>query len=281
LISEAYRLAYADRAKYMADSDFVFVPVGGLIDKGYLKSRAALINPNKSMGVPQPGTPPGAITARGLDNALDLPSTSHLTIMDRRGNAVSMTTSIENTFGSHQFVRGFLLNNQMTDFSFSPIDTAGNPVANRVEPGKRPRSAMSPTIVFDGARNVRMIIGSPGGSNIIQYVTKTLIGVLDWNFDIQQAINLGNFGAQLTATTVLERATPVAKLQSELEARGHVISVIDQTSGSHGITIQDRSSDRNKRLAGGADPRREGIAKGDSKRFQTSMKQEQEVEEVE
>ncbi|MBI3898394.1 MAG: gamma-glutamyltransferase [Gammaproteobacteria bacterium] len=264
LISEAYRLAYADRAKYMADSDFVVVPVEGLLNKDYLQRRAALIDLNKSMGVPEPGVPPGAMAKNGLDNSRSLPSTSHVSIIDRHGNVVSMTTSIESAFGSHQFVRGFLLNNQLTDFSFTSVDSSGNPIVNRVEPGKRPRSSMAPTIVFDRAGNVRMVIGSPGGSNIIQYVTKTIIGVLDWNLDIQQAINLGNFGAQTTATTVLEQDSPVATLVAELQALGHTVSVTQQNSGLHGITVQNDHSGCVGRLAGGADPRREGVAKGDS-----------------
>jgi gamma-glutamyltranspeptidase/glutathione hydrolase len=266
LISEAYRLAYADRAKYMADSDFVFVPVPGLIDKDYLRSRAALIDLSKSMGAPQPGTPPGAVVALGADDSLDLPGTSHMSIIDRRGNVVSMTTTIESGFGSYQFVRGFLLNNELTDFSFAPNDAAGVPIANRVEPGKRPRSSMSPTIVLDRHGNVKMVIGSPGGSTIIQYVTKTLIGVLDWGLDIQQAINLGNFGAQTTATTTLERGSPVAAadVQAGLRALGHTVAVADQNSGLHGITVQKHGPSK-QRLAGGADPRREGVARGDSR----------------
>ena len=278
LISEAYRLAYADRGKYMADSDFVYVPVDGLIDKNYLKQRAQIIDLTRSMGVPQPGTPPGAQLARGMDNALELPSTSHISIVDRRGNAVSMTTTIETGWGSRQFVRGFLLNNQLTDFSFTATDAQGNPIANRVQPGKRPRSSMAPTIVLDPRNELKMVIGSPGGANIIQYVTKTLIGVLDWNLNIQQAIELGNFGAATSATTTLERGSPVgtAAIADGLRALGHTVNIADQNSGLHGITVQPRAGrgdrsdsddDRRKnrqRLAGGADPRREGVARGDS-----------------
>lgn len=270
LISEAYRLAYADRGKYMADSDFVFVPVAGLIDKNYLKTRAALIDLNKSIGVPTAGVPPGAPVAQGMDRALEVTSTSHMSIVDRRGNAVSMTTTIETGFGSRQFVRGFLLNNELTDFSFVPADENGVPIANRVQPGKRPRSSMSPTLVFDQFGDLRMVIGSPGGSAIIQYVTKTLIGVLDWNLDIQQALELGNFGAQTTATTSLERGSPVAaeSVVEGLRARGHTVAINDQNSGLHGITIARRGGgDPKRRIAGGADPRREGVAKGDSRPF--------------
>jgi gamma-glutamyltranspeptidase/glutathione hydrolase len=266
LISEAYRLAYADRAKYAADSDFIAVPVGGMIDKTYLRGRAALIARSHSMGTPQAGTPPGAMAAGGADNALDIPATSHLSIIDRRGNVVSMTTSIESGFGSHQMVHGFLLNNQLTDFSLSPVDAAGNPIANRVAAGKRPRSSMSPTVVFDVDGRVRMIIGSPGGSNIIQYVTKTLFGVLDWKLDLQQAIDLGNFGAQTSPTTVLEEGNAVALLAEPLAALGHRVAIIAQNSGLHGISLM-AESERGWQLAGAADPRREGVAKGDSDTF--------------
>lgn len=266
LISEAYRLAYADRARYAADSDFVAVPVGGMIDKTYLRGRAALIDRNRSMGTPPAGTPPGTMAASGTDNALDIPATSHLSIIDRRGNVVSMTTTIESGFGSHQMVHGFLLNNQLTDFSLSPVDAAGNPVANRVAAGKRPRSSMSPTLVFDNGGRMRIVIGSPGGSNIIQYVTKALIGVLDWKLDLQQAVDLGNFGAQTSPTTVLEKGSPAALLAQPLAALGHQVAIVDQNSGLHGISVsEERGLER--RLAGAADPRREGVAKGDSDTF--------------
>ncbi len=271
LISEAYRLAYADRAVYMADSDFVSVPVAGLLRPAYLQSRAALINPARSIGVPTAGVPEGVVTAFGKDTALDLPSTSHLSIVDAEGNAVSMTTTIENGFGSLQMVGGFLLNNQLTDFSFAPRDSAGNPVANRVQPGKRPRSSMAPTIVFNDKNEIEIIVGSPGGSNIIQYVTKSIVGVVDWKLNIQQAINLPNFGAQTTATTSLERLTTIADLRAGLEGKGHVVAVADINSGLHGITFNGQRADGSfgafaqavlAKWAGGADPRREGKAAG-------------------
>jgi gamma-glutamyltranspeptidase / glutathione hydrolase len=271
LIAEAQRLAYADRALYMADSDFINVPVAGLLKPTYIKARSALIDPAKSMGVPKVGVPDGLVTAFGVDNSLSLPSTSHLSIIDVDGNAVSMTTTIENGFGSLQMVGGFLLNNQLTDFSFAPKDTAGNDIANRVQPGKRPRSSMSPTIVFNDKNEIEIIVGSPGGSNIIQYVVKSLVGVIDWKLNIQQAINLPNFGAQTSATTSLERLTTAADLKTGLEAKGHTISVVDINSGLHGITFNGRRSDGNfgafsqavdAKWAGGADPRREGIAAG-------------------
>ncbi len=273
LISEAYRLAYADRAKYIADSDFVSVPTAGLIDKAYLKTRSGLIRMERSMGVPSAGTPPGAV-ARGADTSLSLPSTSHMSIIDSFGNAVSMTTTIENGFGSLQMVRGFLLNNQLTDFSFAPTDAAGAPIANAVAPGKRPRSSMSPTIVLNAANQVEAIIGSPGGSNIIQYVVKSVVGLVDWDLNVQQAINLPNFGAQTSATTTLERLTSITGLENDLKARGHTVSIADINSGLHGIVFNGRRAngqagalarDPNEGTwAGGADPRREGVAKGNN-----------------
>jgi gamma-glutamyltranspeptidase / glutathione hydrolase len=275
VISEAYRLAYADRAKYVADSDFVSVPIAGLINPAYLKTRSGVINLDKSMGVPVAGSPPGA-TAFGNDNSLNLPSTSHMSIVDSNGNVVSMTTTIENGFGSLQMVRGFLLNNQLTDFSFTDKDAAGNLIANRVEPGKRPRSSMSPTIVFNKAGQVEAVVGSPGGSNIIQYVTKTIVGVVDWNMDIQQAINLSNFGAQTSATTSLEKGSlaAAATVEAGLKAKGHTVSIADINSGVHGLVQNGFRADGSVGglsrgpafgvWAGGADPRREGTAKGNN-----------------
>jgi gamma-glutamyltranspeptidase/glutathione hydrolase len=274
VISEAYRLAYADRGQYMADADFVSVPLAGLLDRNYLAQRAKLISMTKSMGVPTVGQPPGCCAAavgEGLHHEPE--GTSHMSIVDRDGNAVSMTTTIESGFGSYQMVRGFLLNNQLTDFSFTPTTTAGAPVANRVEAGKRPRSSMAPVLVFDGKMRLDAVVGSPGGSAIIQYVTKTLIGLYDWNLDIQQAINHGNFGAQTTATTQLERGSSVKDLGPALTARGHTVSVVDINSGLHGITFNGVRDDGNRSglaaivlpyagWAGGADPRREGTAAG-------------------
>jgi gamma-glutamyltranspeptidase / glutathione hydrolase len=273
LVSEAYRLAYADRAKYVADSDFVNVPQAGLIDGTYLKARSTIIKMDKSMGAPVAGVPAGAV-AFGNDNSLNLPSTSHMSIVDGSGNVVSMTTTIENGFGSLQMVKGFLLNNQLTDFSFDEKDsTTGALIANRVQPGKRPRSSMSPTIIFNKNNQVEAIVGSPGGSNIIQYVVKTTVGIVDWNMDIQQAINLSNFGAQTSVTTSLEKGSLAVAAEAELKARGHTVSIADINSGVHGIVFSGvRPSDGSVGLlsrnpnagnwAGGADPRREGTAKG-------------------
>ena len=270
LISEAYRLAYADRQKFVGDPDFVSVPVAGLLDAGYLKHRASLIRMDRSMGVPIAGAPAGA-ESRGLDDSPSLPSTSHVSIVDKDGHMVAMTTTIENGFGSLQMVKGFMLNNQLTDFSLSPTDAEGRPVANRVEPGKRPRSSMAPSFVFNADGDVEAVVGSPGGGNIIQYVVKTLVGLVDWKLDIQAAIDLPNFGAQTSATTEVEKGTALATLQPGLVARGHTVAVVDINSGLQGIVFNDlrgttpapfAKAPGQGRWAGGADPRREGTAKG-------------------
>jgi gamma-glutamyltranspeptidase/glutathione hydrolase len=256
LFSEAGRLAYADRGVYMADTDFVPVPTDELIDPEYLQRRAALIDPKRSMGEAKPGQLSSQKTQNwGQDDSREYPSTSHLAIVDRFGNAVSMTTSIEDAFGSRLMVRGFLLNNQLTDFSFSPT-IEGKPVANRVEPGKRPRSSMAPTLVFDRNGKLVMAVGSAGGSRIINYVAKTLVGVLDWKLDSQQAVALPNFGNR-NGPTELEKGTKSEQLKPALEAMGHQVQVVEQTSGSHAIVLT------NQGLVGGADPRREGVAVGD------------------
>ncbi|MHA1571590.1 MAG: gamma-glutamyltransferase, partial [Alphaproteobacteria bacterium] len=185
----------------------------------------------------------------------ELPGTSHISIVDRDGNALSMTTTIESGFGSNLMVRGFLLNNELTDFSFRP-SRDGKDIANRVEPGKRPRSSMAPTIAFDADGELALVVGSPGGSRIIEYVAKTIVAVLDWDMDIQSAINLGHL-TNRNGGTDLEAGTEMAALEAALTARGHSVKVRDLNSGLHGIQV---SADG---LVGGADPRREGIAKGD------------------
>ena len=270
LISEAYRLAYADRAKFVGDPDFLSVPVAGLLDLGYLKQRSTLIRMDKTMGVPVAGNPAGA-EPRGLDDSLSLPSTSHVSIVDRDGNMVAMTTTIESGFGSLQMVKGFILNNQLTDFSLTPMDADGRAVANRVEAGKRPRSSMAPSFVFNANGDVEAVVGSPGGSNIIQYVVKTLVGLVDWKLDIQAAIDLPNFGAQTNATTEVEKGTVLSALQAGLAAKGHTVSVVDINSGLQGIVFNGMrgkapapfaKAPGKGRWAGGADPRREGTAKG-------------------
>ena len=255
-VAEASRLAFADRGKYLADPDFVDVPTAALLDRRYLRQRARLISRTDVMKTAEPGTPPQRRAANpGTGSSYELPSTTHFSVVDSRGNAVSMTSSVENVFGSRLLVRGFLLNNQLTDFSFAP-EVDGAPVANRVQPGKRPRSSMSPIIVLDGQDRFRMAVGSPGGSRIIGYVAKTLIGVIDWRLDIQSAIDLPNVTNRGRATEI-ELREDTADLVADLTAMGHTVRAVPMTSGIHGIE-RDRHG-----LWGGADRRREGIALGD------------------
>ncbi|MFC5705087.1 gamma-glutamyltransferase [Aeromonas eucrenophila] len=255
LYSEAARLAFADRNQYVADGDFVSVPVAGLLDRDYLAERGKLIGP-KSMGLAKPGTPPQSL-ARGRDNTPEHPSTSHVSIVDQHGMAVSMTSSIEDAFGSRLMVNGYLLNNQLTDFSFTSMDAAGLPVANRLEPGKRPRSSMSPLLVFDKRTGaLEMSLGSPGGSAIINYVGKTLLGTQDWGLNLQQAIALPNFGSRNGPTELEQGRTPQVVIQG-LKARGHEVLLNEQTSGLQGV--QRNASG----WFGAADPRREGVARGE------------------
>ena len=254
-IAEAGRLAFADRERYIADPDFISVPVKALLDPRYLRWRGAQIDSRISMGTALPGDPVQMLVGRGKDQAVDLPSTTHLVVVDSRGHGVSMTSTIESEFGSKIFVRGFLLNNQLTDFSLKPNDSEGRPVANRVEAGKRPRSAMAPMVVTKEGR-LFMLAGSPGGSAIINFVAKTLIGVLDWRLDVQQAINLPNIGSR-NRETELERGTSAEFLQQDLRQRGHRVTIQSMPSGLHAIVL-DKDG-----LTGGADPRREGQAAGD------------------
>lgn len=260
LIAEAERLAYADRAQYVADTDFVPVPIKGLIDPTYLASRAALIG-DRSMRQAKPGTPPGIQIAYAPDRSPLRISTSQVVAVDDEGGAVSMTTTVEAAFGSHLMVQGFLLNNQMTDFSFIPEEN-GQKVANRVEPGKRPRSSMAPTLIFDRQNGEFLAtVGSPGGSQIIEYVAKSTIGLLDWNLDPQAAINLPNFGSR-NGPTELEQGQFSTELIQVLKEKGHNVNEIDMTSGTQAI-VRVKDAQGNAALAGGADPRREGQALGD------------------
>ena len=253
LFTQASRLAFADRDMFIADPDFSRLPFAALINQSYLSDRAKLIDAKKDMGSAYAGQPFPLLNV-GSDDAYELPNTSHFSIVDKEGNAVSMTTSIEFAFGSGVFVDGFLLNNQMTDFSLNPYQY-NRPVLNRVEPRKRPRSAMSPTMVFDKNGELVLLLGSPGGSRIINYVAQTLIAVLDWKLDIQQAINLPHI-TNRNDYTALEKDTAAELLAPALRAKGHDVKIIDLNSGLHGIQIQDGL------LIGGADPRREGVAVG-------------------
>ena len=256
LFSEAGRLAYADRDRYVADPDFADVPTAGLINRAYLRGRSELIRPERSMGRAQAGAPPGASLAYAGDEDSEVPATSHLSIVDAGGNAVAMTTTIESQFGARIMVHGFLLNNQMTDFAWLPEDN-GRPVANRIEPGKRPRSSMAPTLVFDNAGKLKLVIGAPGGHAIINFVAKTLIGVLDWQLDIQQAIALPNMGSR-NRNTEIERGSILEGAADALRAMGHEVGLTDFPSGLHGILVTPEG------LMGGSDPRREGEAMGDT-----------------
>lgn len=256
LISEAMRLAYADRNAYVGDPDFVHVPTSELLDDSYLKQRALLISsksimPNVKPGIVSLAQPPHAATE-------ERPSTTHISIVDAEGNIVAMTSSIEYGFGSGVSVAGFLLNNQLTDFNFSPVTEDGKtPHPNRLEPGKRPRSSMSPTIVFNERNEPFLTIGSPGGARIIAYVLQTLLGVLVWDMDVQQAINQPHF-LNMQDKTELEKDRISVPIAEQLKSRNHVIEWADLNSGIHAV---EKLNDG--QLQGGADPRREGIAIGE------------------
>lgn len=251
LISEAQKRAYADRGLYLADSDFVDVPVEGLLDAEYLKQRALEIDPERSGGDAEPGQVRRKTEFRpGQD--LAQPATTHFAVVDARGNVVSMTSSVENAFGSRIMVAGFMLNNQLTDFSFAPTDEDGRVVANAVAPGKRPRSSMSPTIVLNPDGGFRLAIGSPGGSRIIGYVAKSLVAVLDWKLPVQAAIDLPHH-VNRNGPVDLEEGTPIESLAPALEAMGHQVKARALNSGLHGI------EHINGVWRGGADPRREGV----------------------
>ncbi len=258
LLAEASRLAFADRDQPLADPAFVPQPIAALLAPRYLAQRSSLIDPARSLGKATPGELPrraGALTpCCAPDASLELPSTSHFSIVDRAGNAIAMTTTIEDAFGARRMVRGFLLNNQLTDFSFLP-ERDGKPVANRVEPGKRPRSSVSPTIVLGADGNPLILIGSPGGSRIIGYVAQALVAMLDWGLDAQQALDLGHV-VNRNGPTDLEADTAAAGLKDGLETLGHTVNVIELNSGLHAIQRRDGT------WIGGADPRREGGAVG-------------------
>ncbi|MEM1236887.1 MAG: gamma-glutamyltransferase [Pseudomonadota bacterium] len=254
LIGDASRLAFADRGRYMADSDFVPMPTQGLTAAPYLDERAALLGGETALESVAPGRPEWDHAMLWADDiSLDLPSTSHISIVDQYGNALSMTTTIENGFGSRLMVRGFLLNNELTDFSFR-THSDGLPIANRIEPGKRPRSSMSPTIVMENGEPA-LVIGSPGGSRIIGYVAKSIIAHVDWGLDVQQAVALPHL-VNRVGTYDLEDGTSATELEAALSEIGFETNLRGLTSGLHAIDVGDT-------LLGGADPRREGIAMGE------------------
>jgi len=253
ILAQAAKLAFADRDRYLADPAFVAVPVEGMLAPDYLASRAELIAPDKAGLAAEAGTPAGAPPLLSAKSP-ELPNTSHFSIVDSDGNAVSMTTSIENVFGSGLMVGGFLLNNQLTDFSLSP-EIDGHLVANRVEGGKRPRSSMAPMMVFDQNNKLKLVIGSPGGSRIINYVAQSIVAVLDWDLDVQQALNLPRI-THRNDYLALEKGTALEKQQAVLEDMGYKVQLQDLNSGLHAIMVTESG------LQGAADPRREGSVAG-------------------
>jgi gamma-glutamyltranspeptidase / glutathione hydrolase len=254
LMGDATRLAFADRGRYLADSDFVPVPVQGLINRDYLAERAELLRGDDALPEVSPGLPEWDHAMRwGDDNRPERPATSHISIVDGDGNVLSMTTTIESGFGSRIFVRGFLLNNELTDFSFR-THADGWPIANRVEPGKRPRSSMSPTIVLRDGAPV-LAIGSPGGATIIGFTAQAIVAHLDWGMNVQQTVSMPHL-VNSFGTYQIEAGTWAADLEQALVERGFATNVTALTSGLHAISL-------GARLQGGADPRREGIVLGE------------------
>ncbi|HEX8963497.1 MAG TPA: gamma-glutamyltransferase [Rhodocyclaceae bacterium] len=251
--AEAGRLTFADRKRYLGDPDFVSVPQRELLAPGYLDARARLMRADRSLGVAAPGALPQRDTLAD-DSAPEIPATAHLSIVDAQGNAVAMTTTVEDAFGSRTMVDGFLLNNELTDFSFAP-DDSGRPAANRVEPGKRPLSSMAPTMVFDADGRLVAVLGSPGGQRIINYVAQALVALLDWKLPPEEAVALPHFGSR-NGPTELERGRFAERLAPLLRARGEEVTEDDMTSGLNVIVR------RGGRWIGAADPRREGAADG-------------------
>jgi len=263
--TEAARLAFADRGLYLADPDFVPPPAGGwgsLLEDAYLQQRASLVG-ERSMGRATPGTPAGTRVAWAPMADQPEHGTSHISIVDGQGRALAMTTTIEAVFGSRVMsdggtglAGGFLLNNQLTDFSLAPADSQGRPVANRLQPGKRPRSSMSPTLVFDRrSGRLLMSLGSPGGPAIIHFTAKALVGSLQWGLSAQQAIDLPNFGS-FNGPTLLEAGRFPAATVDALKARGHEVVQTDLPSGLQALQRTPTG------WFGGADPRREGVVMG-------------------
>jgi gamma-glutamyltranspeptidase / glutathione hydrolase len=258
LIAEAEKLAFADRDQYIADPAFT-TQSPGMLDAFYQGRRRVLIKRDTAMGKALPGEPPGYFPKRaGLDATIEAAGTSHLSIVDAQGNAVALTTTIENGFGSHRWAAGFLLNNQLTDFSFLPTDASGRAIANAVGPGKRPRSSMSPTFVFGPNGKLKAVLGSAGGSRIILHAVKTIVGIVDWGLDAQSAVDLPNFGSRNAGPFELETKVAGELLGAKLALFGHQVVNVDATSGLHVIIRRPDGL-----LEGGADARREGVARGD------------------
>ncbi|MGD8341932.1 MAG: gamma-glutamyltransferase, partial [Gammaproteobacteria bacterium] len=260
LFAEAGRLAFADRNLYMADPDFVAVPVDGLLDPVYIGQRSRLIDPERALDNVVAGEPlPEAASLYSPSPVSEVTSTSHFSIVDRYGTAVSMTSSVQGAFGSQLMVGGFILNNQLTDFAFQP-ELDGRPVANRPEGGKRPLSSMTPSMVFDAEGRLRLLMGSPGGTRIISYVTQAIVGVLDWDLNVQDAVAAPHFLSR-GGPIELEQNTELASHADSLRALGHEVALRGLNSGLHGIAIE--YSEEGRLLLGGVDPRREGVALGD------------------
>jgi gamma-glutamyltranspeptidase/glutathione hydrolase len=255
LFSQATRLSYADRAKYMGDTDFVDVPLAGLTDPGYIKQRGSLIDPAKDMGTAEAGTPPMKRADYAPDTDEKIPGTSHLSVVDDQGMVISMTTTVESSLGAQIMAKGFILNNQLTDFSLEP-ERDGVKIANAPAPNKRPLSSMSPTIVFDTGGNFRYAVGSIGGTAIILHVSEALLSLIDGKLTPQEAAALPHYGNQNNVTT-LERGTPLEALAPQLTAMGHTVRISPMESGQHFIEKVDGG------YRGGADPRRDGTALGD------------------
>lgn len=260
LIARAQAVSFTDREAYVADPAFIDVPTSGLIDRGYLATRAGLIDPERATPLPTAGTPTGVGKSAWVqDPGHLLPSTSHFVALDAKGNVVSVTGTVQAPFGSFLLVDGAILNNEMTDFAFQPVAN-GKPVANRVEPGKRPRSSMSPTLVFNPDGSLKLALGSAGGSRIISHVLKTLVARLDWGLDIQRAIDYPNFflgpqGLEIEGASVLDAMKPA------LTALGYTVVERQSVSGLQGLELVRH--DGTTHIEGGADPRREGVAVGD------------------
>jgi gamma-glutamyltranspeptidase/glutathione hydrolase len=251
--AEAGRLVFADRNRYLGDPDFVAIPPG-LLSSPYLDQRATLINTDRSIGTAQPGEPAkvgaGGTAHYDIGEAPELPATTHLSIVDAQGNAVALTSSVEDAFGSRIHVEGFFLNNQLTDFNFKPDG------ANAVAPGKRPLSSMVPTLVFDPSGRLYAVLGSPGGPRIINYVAKTLVGLIDWQWSADRVLDAPHFGSR-NGPTELERGRADVAWEPALNKRGHTVTRADMTSGVHLIVRQGLN------WVGAADPRREGAAGGE------------------
>ena len=252
LIGEAMRLAYADRAKYLADRDFVAVPVAGLLDPAYIRRRSALISTERALTAHPAGNPPGA-QARSLAPANDVPGTTHFVAIDDSGNIASMTSTVEGPFGSQLVVHGFVLNNELTDFNFAP-EKDGAPVANRVEPGKRPLSSMAPTIIYDATGKPVFTVGAAGGKTIIMQVAKAIIAHLDWGLDARGAIGLGLLYFNEDGL-VIERGSNLEAMRPALEAMGHKVGTLTAALKANAA---ERLPDGHWR--GAADPRSVGVA---------------------